>query len=125
MTNRNEYDRLVDVEQTSYDDTAASTDESSSEQEAEGVNGGGEISEPWPATFGRSAKILARPIVGLEEVVRATESIHILPPTRLRKNVSRRRVYMDMCAYLSNFRYETDGSLRIRSHIKLMHDCKD
>ena len=125
MTNRNEYDRLVDVEQTSYDDTAASTDESSSEQEAEGVNGGGEISEPWPATFGRSAKILARPIVGLEEVVRATESIHILPPTKLRKNVSHRRIfYTYVCAYLSSFRYETHGSLRVRSHIELMRGLR-
>ena len=54
----------------------------------------GEISKPWPATYERSAEILAKPIVGRELVAKATESIHILSPTKLRKNVSLHRTQL-------------------------------
>ena len=77
--------------QISYS-TIPSTDDSGSDvigtplDEAEEEEG--EISKPWPATFERSAEILAQPIVGRDLVVKATESMHILSPTKLRKNVS-------------------------------------
>mmetsp|Transcript_1061 Transcript_1061/g.1854 ORF Transcript_1061/g.1854 Transcript_1061/m.1854 type:complete len:636 (-) Transcript_1061:206-2113(-) len=75
----------TEIEQASYD-TALSTE--SGEQVRTVSSEEEEINKPWPATFERSAEILAQPIVGRELVVKATESMHILPPTKLRKNTS-------------------------------------
>lgn len=47
-----------------------------------------EIKNPWPATFQRSVAILSKPILDKELVAFASESIHILPPTKLKRNTS-------------------------------------
>jgi len=72
---------FLDMEKESYS-TASPIGDTDSETEEE------EINMPWPATFERSVRLLAKPIVGEELVMKATESMQVLPPTKLRKNTS-------------------------------------
>jgi len=47
-----------------------------------------EMNNPWPATFERSVTILSQPILDRGLVAFASESLHILPPTKMKKNTS-------------------------------------
>lgn len=85
----NEHTQLLDIEQhDSYNTASDSSDGSEQCTASEDGSEENEMNKPWPATYERSAEILAKPIVGRDLVVKATETMHILPPTKLKRNTS-------------------------------------
>mmetsp|Transcript_12686 Transcript_12686/g.27440 ORF Transcript_12686/g.27440 Transcript_12686/m.27440 type:complete len:451 (-) Transcript_12686:928-2280(-) len=85
----NEHTQLLDIEEhDSYNTASESIDGSEQCTASEDGSEENEMNKPWPATYERSAEILAKPIVGRDLVVKATETMHILPPTKLKRNTS-------------------------------------
>ena len=68
-------------------------DRLNSSSPADAASSSEEMTNPWPATFERSVMLLSKPFADRALVEYASESMHILPPTKLKKNVSKNEAF--------------------------------